>query len=305
VLVNVACLAFNRLTSGGVQKSFHWEFLRIFIGGYSHILAILGHAVREHEFLIAATVLVAGSSGAVCLARLVGASRVGLALLVAAGGIVASGLLYASAGYGLAAEGIMARVSIVIATFYSLTAGVLAAAAWSTWDRNRLPAMAFFLAALTGLMALELTARARANEWADTWSYELARLARLPATVTSATPPAGADQRIYVAIDDGPPLLLAPADAPWEITGAVAWTSYRITNNRRMTIDLWKGSSTLPKWFGAPRSWFNRWDGQRFEQGFCDGKAVIYYASGAELWSWSSSTGGLTRTDAGWAYGCG
>ncbi|WP_298259287.1 hypothetical protein [Bradyrhizobium sp.] len=303
VLINVACLAFNRLIPGGVQKSFHWDFIHIFIGGYSHILAILGHAAREHKFLIAGTVIVAGPSGAICLARLVGASRMGLAFLLVVGGIVASGLLYASAGYGLASEGPMARVSIVIATYYAIVAGVLAAAACCMPGGSRLPAVTFCFSAAIGLIALELTARARTGEWAETWSYELARLSRLPAAVTSGNIPAGGDQRIYVALEDGPPLSLAAATAPWEIAGAVAWASYKMTNNRLLTIDLWKGSRTLPRWFAASHGWFNRWDGQRFEQGFCHG-AVIYSAAGRELWSWNSSTGDLRKVDTIWEHGC-
>jgi hypothetical protein len=302
VFINVACLAFNRLTPGGIQKSFHWDFIHIFIGGYSHIPAILGHAAREHKFLIAGTVLVAGLSGALCLARLVGVSRVWLAFLLMAGGIVASGLLYASAGYGLAAEGVMARVSIVIATCYAVIAGVLAAAAWCRSGQNRLPAAAFYLAAATGLVALEQTARARTSEWAENWSHELARLSRLPAIITSGDKLSGGNQRIYLAIEDSPQLSIAVATAPWEITGAVAWASYQITNNRLLTIDLWKQPS-LYHWFATPRGWFNRWDGSNFEQGPCNGPAA-YGRSASELWSWNSSTGELSKVFAPWEHGC-
>jgi|SRR5579871_2934894 len=304
VFVNVACLAFNRLTHGGVQKSFHWDFLHIFNAGYSQFLGSLGHATREHEFLIAATVLVAGPAGAVCLARLVGAFRVSLMLLLTICGVIAAGLLYALAGYGFAVEGVMARVGIVLATYYSVAAGMLAAAAWCASARSRLAALAFCLAATTGLVALELTARARADEWAQTWSYELARLPRLPAAVTSAEPLAGGNRRIYIAIDPDWQLTLSPAAAPWEIAGAVAWASYRMTNNRSLTADLWKGTSTTPRWFAAINSWFNRWDGQRFEQGFCDSGGVIYDATGSELWSWTSSTGEFSKIDAPWEHGC-
>ena len=304
LLVNVVCLVFNRLTPGGVQKSFHWDFVHTFVGSYSHILATFGHAAREHRFLIAGTVLVAGPAGAVCLARIVGAQRVGLAFLLMAGGIGASGLLYASAGYSFVAEGVMARTCIVVATYYCVAAGVLAAAAWSTSDRSPLPAIAFCLAAATGLVALELTARARAGEWAENWSYELARLSRLPATATSGDKLAGGDRRLYVAIEDGPPLTIAAAAAPWEITGAIAWASYKITNSRSLTSDLWKGGSTAPRWFATTPGWFNRWNGQLFEQGFCDSGAVIYSASASELWTWKTSASTLSKVDAPWEYGC-
>jgi hypothetical protein len=300
VFINVACLAFNRLNPGGIQKSFHWDFLSIFLGGYSQILSTLGHAVREHRFLIAGTVLIAGSSGAICLARLVGAWTVRLGLLLTICGIVAAGFLYASAGYRLSAEGIMARVSIVLATHYSVAAGVLAAAARCTMVQHRLPAIMFCISAAIGLMALELTARYRVSDWADTWSYETARLSRLPATTAST----GDYQRIYVALEDKDPSAIEPATAPWEITGAIAWASYRTTNNRSLTLDLWRGTQTLPRWFAASQGWFNRWNGQRFEQGFCDGIVVIYSAEGSELWSWNTSTGELGKQASGWQHGC-
>jgi hypothetical protein len=303
-LVNIACVAFNRWTPGGVQKSFHPDFLRLFVGSYSHILSALGHATREYKFLIAATVLIAGPSGAICLARLTGAPRVAFALLLTLCGVIASGILYAFAGYGFAAEGPMARVGIVIATYYSIATGTLAAAAWCVANRKTLlPTIAFSLSAVTGLVALELTARARTDEWAETWSYELTRLSRLPAIVASRDAPIG-DPRIYVAIEDGPSLPIAPATAPWEITGAAAWASYKSTNTRLLTINLWKGGTTAPRWFVATNGWFNRWDGQRFEQGFCTDGIVIYNATGSELWLWKTSTTVLIKADAPWEYGC-
>ena len=211
-------LLLNRLNPGGIPKSFHWDFLSIFLGGYSQILNILSHAAREHRLLIAGTVLIAGSSGVICLGSLVDAWAVRLAILLTICGIVAAGFLYASAGYSLSAEGIMARVGIVLATYYSVAAGMLAAAAWCTAARHRLPAITFFLCAFISLVALELTARSRVNDWADAWSYEKARLSRLPAAMAST----GSYQRIYVALEDTDPSTILPATAPWEITGAVA-----------------------------------------------------------------------------------
>jgi len=300
ILVNIGCIIFNRLTPGGIQKSFHIEFLYIFIGGYSRILVVLGHAVREHKFVILGSVLLSSLSGTICLSRVIGASRVSLAFLSTLCGICASGILYALAGYGLAAEGPPARVSIVLATYYSVAAGVLAAAAWCTIGRHRLPATVFGLSAIIGLVALELTARSRVSDWEDTWSYEMARLSRLPVAMASA----GGNQRIYVAIEGKDPTVVEPATVPWEITGAVAWASYKVTNNRSLTRDLWQGTHTVPRWFVASHGWFNRWDGHSFEQGFCGRSAVIYSAQGSELWSWDTSTGELSHIDAPWEHGC-
>jgi hypothetical protein len=191
-------------------------------------------------------------------------------------------------------------VGIVLATYYSIVAGVLAAAAWCTMGRHRLPAIAFFLSAAIGLIALELTARSRVNDWADTWSYETGRLSRLSVAMASA----GSYQRIYVALEDKNPSIIEPATAPWEITGAVAWATYKATNNRSLTTDIWRESQSLPRWLAASRGWFNRWNGQRFEQGFCGNGAAVYTAEGSELWSWNTSTGELNKRAPGWEYGC-
>ena len=304
ILVNVGCIIFNRLTSGGIQKSFHWDFFHLVIWAYRHIPETFGHATRENVVLIMASMIVAGLSGAICLAQLVGAARVRIAFLVTICGIVASNFLYAFAGYPLAMEGPLARVSIVIATYYATTSGVLAAACWRAPNGQRWTVAAFWLFAATGLVALGLTARSRLNEWADTWSYETARLSRLPSAVLSPNVSAGDGQRIYVAVDDRPLSRIDPATAPSEISGAIAWAAYKAMNSRLLTLDIWRGSQTAPRWFATPRDWFNRWDGQRFEQGFCGSNAVIYSAQGVELWAWNTSTAEIRKIDAPWELGC-
>jgi hypothetical protein len=304
ILVNVGCIIFNRLTSGGVQKSFHWDFFHLVIWAYRHIPETFGHATREHIALIMTSMLVAGVSGAICLSQLVGAARVRIAFLVTICGIVASSFLYAFAGYPLAMEGPLARVSIVIATYYATTSGVLAAACWRAQYGQRWTAAAFWLFAAIGVVALGLTARSRLNEWADTWSYEMTRLSRLPSAVMSAHIAAGDDRRIYIAVDDRPLSKVEPATASWEINGAIAWASYKATNSRLLTLDIWRGSHTSPRWFTTPPDWFNRWDGQRFEQGFCESHAVTDSASGSELWLWNTSTGEFNEAASAWQYGC-
>ena len=299
VIVNVACIAFNRLTPGGVHKTFTLDFLRVFDAGYSHFLAILGHAVREHKALVGLSVLGAMLSGSMCLTGIIQPAKAGIALLGMIGAIVASGFLYAFAGYTLHAEGPMARVFIVIATYYSVAAGVLAAAAWCSFGKRRLLAMAFCGCSAVGIIALGMTARSRTNEWADTWTYELARLARLPLPVTTAD----SANRIYLAVEEKPPSAVEPATAPWEIAGAVAWASYLATNNRLLTLDLWQGGRTVPSWVATPQDWFNRWDGKTFSQGPCR-EGATFNVSGSELWIWKTSASTLSKVDAPWQYGC-
>jgi hypothetical protein len=299
VLINIGCIAFNRLSHGVIEKSFNWNFFQIFAGGYPRILDIFAHATREHDVLIGRSVLGAFLFGSVCLARAVGLVRLPIALLVVICGIVASGLLYASAGYGLAAEGPPARVSIVIATYFSIAAGVLAAAVWCAGRSYRWPAISFCLCGISALTSLGLTARSRVSEWADTWTYETARLSRLPATIASPDH----EHLIYIAIEDRAPSFVEPATAPWEIVGAVAWASHKVTNSRLSMVDIWRLPPVGYRWFATPHNWFNRWDGKNFEQGPCNG-SVTYSGSGVELWSWTTSTDRLTKVEAPWKLGC-
>jgi hypothetical protein len=301
ILINIACVVYNRSSTGIIHKTFHWEFIQIFIGGYPRILDILGHAVREHVSLTANSLLVAGLSGSMCLARQVGALRVPIWFAVTICGIIGAGLLYAFAGYGLAVEGPMARVAIVLATYCSVTAGVLAAAARCAVAKHRLAGSLFSVSAGICLVALTLTARARVGEWADAWSYEVARLARLPAAMTSIESYVAGDERLYVVIEDRPASFVEPAIAPWEISGAIAWASYKITNSRLPTVDVWKMNYRR---FATPLNWFNRWDGHRFEQGVCASGPALYGNFGSELWSWNSSTGAFSKINAPWENGC-
>lgn len=300
IFVNGGCIVFNRLAASGIQKPFDWNFLQVFMGGYPRVLDIFGHATREHHLLIGRAVLVAALSGSICLARFVGFARVLIALLILSCGLVASGLLYAFASYGLAAEGTMARVSIVIATYFSVAAGVLGAAAWQATSARRWSGVAFFLCGAAALIALGLTARSRVGEWADTWTYETQRLSRLPVTIASADH----DRSIFLAIDDRPPSFVEPATAPWEIVGAVAWASYKATTHSRLAmVDIWRWPPTTYQWFGTPHNWFSRWDGNRFEQGPC-ASGVAFGVSGPELWAWKTSDSVLVKIEPPWEIGC-
>jgi hypothetical protein len=259
---------------------------------------IFAHATREHNVLLGRAVLGAALFGPFCLARCVGFVRLPIATLMMICGVAVAGLLYAAASYGLAAEGVMARVGIVVATYFSVAAGLLAAAAWRAPDSYRWPAIAFGLCAATAFVAAGLTARWRVDDWADTWTYELARLSRLPATNASTDQ----DQRIYLAIEDRAASFVEPATAPWEITGAVAWASYRLTNNRLSMVEAWRRPAAY-RWYATPHNWFNRWNGHQFQQGPCTA-VVAYGGSGQEFWAWRTSTTTLEKIAAPWEIGC-
>jgi hypothetical protein len=294
VLVNIACLTYNRLIVGGIHKPFNPDFLWTFTGSYSRIRYVLYHATREHSFLVCTSVFGAAIFGSICLTRIVGFARFLIAGFVVICGVLAAAILYACVGYGLNVEGVPSRFSIVSATYAAVTVGVLAAAAWcSTIGRNRVPSVAFLVCAGIALPALCLTARYRVDEWAETWAYEADRLSRLPDEIFS-----GDKRRIYLAIEDRATSIVEPASEPWEIGGAVAWK----TGNRMLMLDIWH--SGPPRWFATRSDWFHRWDGSELEQGVCVNMATNYSARGTELWAWRTSTTEISRIDAPWKRGC-
>ena len=124
-----------------------------------------------------------------------------------------------------------------------------------------------------------------------------------PPAVVSAEKSAGDDQRIYLAVEGRPEAKVEPATASWEIAGAIAWASYKVTNSRLLTLDLWRGSHTAPRWFATAPDWFYRWNGQRFEQGACDGGAAVS-TPGSELWAWNTSSGELSEIHSPWQQDC-
>jgi hypothetical protein len=296
-IVNIGCLAYNRLVVGGIHKPFNPNFIQILNWSYVRVGDIFRHATREHDILIGASALGTVLFGSICLARTVGFARMLIAALLVFFGIMAAVLLYAFAGYGLALEGPAARVSIVTATYFSLAAGVLASGSLVSIKEARIPAFLFLICAATGLLLLDLTDRHRVDEWAETWTYETERLARLPVEVFL-----GDRQRVYLAIEERPPSAVEPASEPWEIAGAVAWMAHNRTGDRLLGLNIWHNQPL--RWFTSHTDWFNRWDGSRFEQGPCASMTTTYGVQGTELWAWKTSTTELYRIDAPWKGGC-
>ena len=109
------------------------------------------------------------------------------------------------AGYGLAAEGVMARTSIVVATYASICMGIFAAAGWQqlkgpsiVWSLSR--GSLCLAATMVLLFAMAVASRARLEEWEATWDYELARLARLPTEYEFRS--RSSDPSFYVLIEN-------------------------------------------------------------------------------------------------------
>jgi len=308
ILLNMACLAFNRLFPGSIHKSFNPGWLFTFVGGYSRIIGIYIHAVREHVTPFALALVGSLAFGSLCLARATSPSRAAGFLIVMTIGVGAAGILFASAGYGLAAEGVMARTSIVIATYASICMGLLTAAGWqqlkaAAHPGGRCLGGLSLAGTLVLLFTMTVTSHARLKEWEDTWDFEVARLARLPADYDFNPP--SSDPSFYVLIEDRDSIY-APASAPWEIGGAIGWQLYKRSANsgRRMMDDLWHTKPIHWPWFVAMPNWFTRWNGETVEQGFCANQAPIYTSTGSELRVWDPAASTFASVEPGWSHGC-
>jgi len=305
ILLNVACVTFNRLLPGGNHKSFNPAWWSTFIGGYGRIIPTYFHAVREHTILFALSFTASLASGALCLARATSRLRAAVFVIVLMIGIAAAGILFAMAGYGLWAESVMARTSIVVATYASIGTGLLAAAGWQQLTRSaivggRSLGGLSLAATVVLLFTMTVASHARLEEWEASWDYEVARLSRLPTDYEFGS--RSSDPRFYVLIEDRD-LLNAPASAPWEIGGAIAWQLYKRSGDgdRRMMDELWHGKGS--PWFASGPNWFTRWNGQTIEQGFCGGEP-IYTSTSTELWVWNPAASTFTAVKPGWSHGC-
>jgi len=306
ILLNVACVTFNRLLPGGIHKSFDPGWLSIFVRGYFRFISVYFHAAREHLVLFGLSLAASLVFGASCLARATDPSRVSRFLIVLMGGIGAAGILFAMAGYGLAAEGVMARTSIVVATYASICMGIFAAAGWQqlkgpsiVWSLSR--GSLCLAATMVLLFAMAVASRARLAEWEETWDYELARLARLPTEYEFRS--WSSDPSFYVLIENMDSLY-SPAKAPHEIGGAIAWQLYKRSgnNDRQMMDELWHGEGS--PWSTTTTSWFTRWNGETIEQGFCDGQLPVYTRRSPKLWVWNPAASTFAPVKPGWSHGC-
>jgi hypothetical protein len=300
ILLNVTCVVFNRLLPGGNHKSFNSGWWHIFIGGYFRIIPIYFHAVREHTVLFALSLTASLAFGTSCLARATSSLRAAGSLIVLTIGVGGAGILFAFAGYRLFAEGVMARTSIVVATYVSICMGLLSAGGWQQLKRPATVAGLSLGATSALLFTMALVSHARLEEWEETWDYEVIRLSRLPIDYGFKFH----DPRFYVLIEDRNSIY-APASAPWEIAGAIAWQLYRRSGNsdRRMMDELWRTKPTHWLWFTAMPNWFTRWNGKTIEQGFC-GSQPIYTSGSPELWVWNPAESSFTSVTPNWSHGC-
>jgi hypothetical protein len=304
ITINLAALAFNRLAPGLIHKQFNPDWWHIFIGGYLRIGDIFAHATREAPSLVKISLIAAIALGCASLAYLIGVWRaVAVAGFFVAGGAI-GGALYAMAGYGLSVEGVMARTANVISVYCALFLGLLSAAAFAQIGHRRWLAVAQLSGTATVLVGFSATSHARLQEWAATWTAEVERLAHLPQSYTFNT----RDSHIYVVQESKAPTRVIPtAAAPWEINGAIAWELYIRSGftDRSMMAESWHSVGQDTRWYTAVPGWFNRWDGSRFEQGFCANGVTLYYNTGTELRIWRRDDPNLAPVEKNWSFGCG
>ena len=300
IAVNLAAVAFNRLAPGPIQRQFNPDWWHLFTAGYGHIIDIFGHATREAQSLVKVSFLVSAALGYACLAFAVGLrAAVTVAALFLIGGAMA-GILYAMAGYGVAAEGVMARSANVLSVYSALASGLLTAAAFAQIRLRPGLAVAQLGATAALLVAFSATSHARLQDWAATWTAEVERLASLPQSYKFIE----RNSRIYVALEPSAPLRpISIAVAPWEINGAIAWELYVRSgySDREMMEGAWHGHG---RWYATPPDWFNEWDGQRFAQGPCENRVPIYHGAGTELWVWRRDGAVFAPVESGWSTGC-
>ncbi len=302
IALNLSCIAFNRLTLTGVQKSFNVDWFNIFCDGYANLSAAFLHSVREHARWIVFNLLGTALFGSLCLSSLIGMPRVLVLWLALGCGTAAAGVLYSLAGYGLAFEGPAARVAIVIAVYSSIAIGLLSTGAWNAMRLRRPSGFIAILLTLGLLVNLNLTSKLRLSEWAATWQFEKARLARLPVEFQFRQN----DTRVFLALEDHESTFIMPATAPWEIFGAVAWAVYvrSPAHDRSMMVDIWENTNLGVRWFATPPGWFNRWNGKSFAQGPCGTEGTVYESAGSEFWIWHSSESKFERQVNSWNSGC-
>jgi hypothetical protein len=202
-------------------------------------------------------------------------------LALAAAGILCSSALLASAGYGVAADGLESRTLLVDNVWIAVALGTLAAlcrpGAWTF-------SCAFVVAAILGL------AQGRAlGDWRASWLSQGRVLAAFPWAAVEALPPQS------VVLADLPALGGSVPDfaACWDLAGAVR--SHMLGNRAYSDLEP-KGLAVtvLRRW-----DWVSRWDGsglvQRNRNGFLNWRLP---ASHAFLWTYPAP--GLRALPPGW-----
>jgi hypothetical protein len=301
MLVNIACILFNRLLPGNIHKPFNPAWIATFWGGYGRIDHIFIHAAREYMDYIKPSLVMSGVLGFFCLFRVSGLLAALVAMALFCAGIVAGGVLYAFAGYGLAAEGVMARTSILIAIYFSVACGLFAAAAWQQTGLMAWLRAIWIIYALSLIISMALVSKVRLEEWASVWSQEKERFSSLPAGYS----PVSGDTKGYVVVNVKATTFVHVASAPWEMQGAVAWglSTRSGVVGRGMTRLLWQ-KEMVTHWYSTLPQWFNRWNGTVFEQGPCASKSTVYSGQFNEMWVWNPQEKTFAAAAPGWAVGC-
>src|SRR5262249_59776065 len=125
--------------------------------------------------------------------------------------------LYAMAGYGLTAVGIMARTASVLGLYQALGLGIIAVAA-AHHPIGFLPRLQI-AASLTLIVSLAIASWLRAADWARSWDIQMDVVRQFPRVASASEAFDGGG--LYI----GPlgPAEVPIASAPWAISGVVGY----------------------------------------------------------------------------------
>lgn len=299
-LINVGCIAYNRLAPGIIHKSFYADWWNLFFGGHLRLAEIYRNATRENASWLGVSLATLLASSLLFARTTIGIVRIMAFYVIVSGAIAAAGILYAFAGYGLAAEGPMARTSLVLTIYAGIGMGILSALAWQALAVRPVSAIAGIASIAAIIIGIGMSSSHRIDEWARAWQFEMTRLSQIPEEIVSLQ----GNDRAFIAISDTKWQFVAPASAPWEISGAAAWALYNRTGDRKAMADVWNMRSPSFRWYAAFPGWFSRWNGSRFEQGPCGSDAAVYGRSASQTLLWKPGNPKFEDAGASWESNC-
>jgi hypothetical protein len=268
LVVNIGCVAFNRMAQGN-RKSFDENWLSTFFEGYFRsAFPIVSHSFHEVRLIVVVSAILSSGIGIYFVARQIGPRRTTFVVLATLAGIYAAGALYAMAGYLLTTVGIMARVTVVMSVYGALFYGLLCAA--SIRHRGWL-ARWQIAASLVLLAGFGIASSLRLVDWVQSWQAQRKILEQFPLVASETEAFKGG----FLFVGPHGPSEVPTATATWEISGAVAYALSRQSPamGSRAMAAVWSGDQP---WFADMRGWSTDWDGNRFSQTMCENSAVQY-----------------------------
>ena len=265
--VQAAAIVWNRIASHlplAVSKSFHPDWPRIFVGSFVRLPHQLLVAFQEVRYPMIVVVLL-------LLALLFIAPRKSgmVTGLIAVFAVLISVAVYAVAGYGLTAVGLLSRTFLGVNVWFCIGFGTAVAMQnWSLQRRKLALALPIAFLTLCGVATIY-----RTGEWARSWREQRAIIASAPLDALSRLPSDA------LVLADVPSEVggVTIFEAPWDISGALAFSQRRFT---------------------VKREWKSSWNGTTLHQSWGDSSGTDFLDLPArELWIWRWPANTLTRVE--------